>query len=140
MKVLSLALTLSNNNKQQIMYVSVVPVPLLSQYSLALDMTHTDLSPSPAPPLSLMSAQAPCISVAPVIRFLGRGPSYHPRVRLHNEAIVPSYYRRTTEVQADRTPQKCVLFPHLFHQYKKRCRKTDKTWDSKKNTHLWCAD
>ena len=51
---------------------------------LRLDMTHTDLSPSPAPPITDASTRRPVFLLHRPSGFLGQGPSQRPRGRPHN--------------------------------------------------------
>ena len=50
---------------------------------LRLDMTHTDLSPSPAPPITDASTRRPVFLLHRTSGFLGQGPSQRPRGPLH---------------------------------------------------------
>jgi len=51
---------------------------------LRLDMTHTDLSPSPAPPITDASTRRPVFLLHRPSGLLGQGPSQRPRGRPHN--------------------------------------------------------
>ena len=69
---------------------------------LRLDMTHTDLSPSPAPPITDASTRRPVFLLHRPSGLLGQGPSQRPRGRPHN---APSLLREFHAMIFRKDPQ-----------------------------------